>query len=85
MYKLTRHGFIIRLADGAEIPPDTNNADYQRYLADLRRGIEPTPADPAPVRRDRLQAAKEALATGGFTKEQRAALSSVLDEILGDR
>lgn len=49
MYKLTRHGAIIRLADGASFLPSEGNLDYQQYLADAAAGAQVLPADPAPL------------------------------------
>ena len=49
MYQLTRSGSVLRLADGASIPPVMGNADYQDYLRWAAAGNTATPADPAPL------------------------------------
>ena len=46
-YKLCITGAnqVIRKEDGASIPFDEYNADYQEYLAWVEEGNEPEPAD----------------------------------------
>jgi hypothetical protein len=51
-YQLTTSTSIIRLSDGAFIPPDPANRDYREYLDWLDAGNTPLPApepEPAPV------------------------------------
>ena len=46
MYKLTNTQFIQRLADGAYIPDDARNFDYQAYLEWVKAGNTAAPVDP---------------------------------------
>tara|TARA_B110000902_G_scaffold208666_1_gene238154 strand:+ start:318 stop:602 length:285 start_codon:yes stop_codon:yes gene_type:complete len=48
MYKLTDNTFIIRLADGANIPDDPANTDYANYLEWVEEGNTAEAADVSP-------------------------------------
>ena len=52
-YQLTKNELILRITDGASIPPDPANTDYAAYLEWLEAGNMPEPAPmvepPAPL------------------------------------
>ena len=48
-YRLTTGDCVLRIADGAFIPPDPANTDYAAYLEWVAAGNEPEPApEPEP-------------------------------------
>jgi hypothetical protein len=60
MYKLTKLGSFIRLTDGAFIPADPANTDYQEVLAWIEQGNTPEPVD-VPSAADVIEAKKQAV------------------------
>lgn len=67
-YRLTASGVVQRIADGAYIPTDTANGDYQEFLAWAAQGNEPSltadPASAVPQSVTRRQAWRALQATG---------------------
>ena len=59
-YQLTDTDGVIRTADGAYIPNDPDNRDWQEYLAWVEAGgvpapyVEPEPAPPQPSPEDQV-------------------------------
>jgi hypothetical protein len=88
-YTLTEQpGIVIRDEDGAFIPADDANADYQAYLAWLDEGHEPNPyVPPAPSAEaavaDSAQSLElsnaKSLAAQGRTDEALAAVLNILE------
>ena len=80
MYKLTsskkttpEYTSIQRLEDGAFIPQDPSNNDYQQYLKWLEEGNEPLPPDPTPEPLTPLQK----LEAAGLTVEELKGLLGI--------
>jgi hypothetical protein len=67
-YQLTQSDTILRLCDGAFIPPDPANTDYAAYLEWVEAGNTPLPA-PIPEPPVELTPA-EKLANSGLTIEE---------------
>jgi hypothetical protein len=47
-YTLAQNGFLTRDADGAIIPPDPRNADYQKFQVWTAAGNQPNPIPTPP-------------------------------------
>lgn len=75
MYKQTNTTAIIRLDDGAFIPANLGNVDYQAYLIWLSEGNTPEPADiiPEPV----APTPQEKLASAGLTVDELKVLLGI--------
>lgn len=79
-YKLIRNSDrILRVADGALVPPDPANADYAHFQAWAAEGNTPDPADPAPVvvpASVPRWRARAALRTAGLLEDVEAAVAA---------
>ena len=73
MYQLTTTDTILRLEDGAVVPPDLANVDFQRYLEWVAAGNEPEPA-PEPESAPALTPAEKLAAAGLTVAELRELL-----------
>ena len=71
-YQLTKNELILRITDGASIPPDPANTDYAAYLAWVEEGNTP---DPAPIPEPPVELTPaEKLAQSGLTVAELKAL-----------
>lgn len=77
MYRMAGNQSVIRIADGACLPPDRGNIDYQAFLAWQAEGNEPEPYVPVPVRRSlRKSLVQQRLIDAGKMDAAYAALTS---------
>ncbi|GKS93229.1 hypothetical protein [Acidovorax sp. SUPP2825] len=79
-YRLTASAIVIRVADGASIPPDPANTDYSAYTRWLAAGNEPLPYTPPPERAPEevsMGQARLALHDMGQTEAVEAAISAM--------
>jgi hypothetical protein len=80
MYRLTQTECILRLADGAHIPPDPGNRDYAAYLAWIGAGNTAGPYEPPPPRvpdRVSMRQARRALRVAGLLPAIEAAINAM--------
>jgi len=79
-YQLTQGDAILRITDGAFIPPDPANTDYAAYLAWVEEGNTPEPApEPEPV--PELTAAEKLAAAGLTVDDLKKLLFGSADKI----
>lgn len=72
MYQLISEETILRVADGAWIPVEPENADYRAFLEWLEEGNVPLPAPEPPVPIELTPAEK--LAAAGLTVSELRSL-----------
>lgn len=82
MYKLTSNTGIIRVDDGAYIPADPGNTDYQTYLTWLDAGNTPEPTDQLPaviITSVTMRQARLALLSAGLLDDVDTAIAGIAD------
>lgn len=83
-YKLTNTTSILR-NDGAFIPADPTNVDYQQYEVWVKEGNQPLPADAPVVTKPKsvtMRQARLALLEAGYYSSVQTAINSIEDPIL---
>ena len=74
-YTLTKYSSVTRNEDGASIPDDPANTDYQAYLAWLAEGNTPNPYVPPPEPAPLTPAEK--LAAAGLSVDELKSLLGI--------
>lgn len=82
MYQLTHHGAVLRLHDGATIPADPDNSDWQAYQDWLAEGHAPQPPGPPPVPASvTRRQARQALLLAGKLHQVQPAIDAIPDPV----
>jgi hypothetical protein len=85
VYTLLANSSVLRDSDGATIPNDPDNSDWQAYQAWVDAGNTPAPIPSPPVvipPSVSLWQAKAALQAGGLLTAANAAVAAANDEVL---
>lgn len=87
MYKwIVVNKLVRRLADGASIPLDTANVDWQAFQKWIADGNTPQAADPSPTDHSaRKQALVAAIASNGLIERLRNATPGQIDTFIDNR